>query len=597
MVPAYALVAAGLVLLMPALTYTGMLMTENAFFPAVVLSCFAMAAALERPTLLHQALALGAIAFACTVRFQALALLAVYATALALKLVLDLRAPDGGRGFRYVGRELRRFWPTGLVLLVGVFGYVALKARQGASLETGLGSYGGAVRLDYYDLSNVFDYVVDHFAELTFAVGLIPVSALILLVGLAVRRGASDAAERAFLAVAASAFVLIVIEVGAFASRFALRIEERNMFSVAPLLFLALCLWLAKGMPRPLFLTIAAAVVPAALLFSLDLAALLNIGILSDTFALIPLLRLSGEFEGTDTVQTLLVIGGVGAATAFALLPRRAAMALPIGLALFLGLSSYSVYGSVRDHSRATLALTNPSDPGWIDERIGADARAAYVYGATTDLVGEAQVLWQTEFWNRSVGEIYRLGPPEPTSLPQGTAAFVPTTGRIAATADPARYVVAPSILELDGTRLAQAGSLSLYRVDGPARLKSALGGVYRDGWMGSFAALTHYASPLRPGRLSVRLSRAGWGGPSPPGIVKIRVGPLTTTNGLPGISRVTATRSWTARSGATRRFVLPTPGAPYRVEVEVAPTFSPSDFGYPDPRQLGVQLDLRPAA
>ena len=49
----YALLAAVLVLLMPSLTYTGMLMTENAFFTAVVASCFAIALTLERPTLLR----------------------------------------------------------------------------------------------------------------------------------------------------------------------------------------------------------------------------------------------------------------------------------------------------------------------------------------------------------------------------------------------------------------------------------------------------------------------------------------------------------------------------------------------------------------
>ncbi len=84
-----------LVLLMPALSYTGMLMTENAFFLAFVTACFAIALALERPTLLHQGLAIAAIGFTCAVRFQGLVLVAVYLAALALKLAFDLRAPDG----------------------------------------------------------------------------------------------------------------------------------------------------------------------------------------------------------------------------------------------------------------------------------------------------------------------------------------------------------------------------------------------------------------------------------------------------------------------------------------------------------------------
>ena len=93
MSPAYAALASALVLLMPSLLYTGMLMTENAFFPAFVATAYAMALTLERPTLLRQALVLIGIAVTCVVRVQALVLVPIYAAALALKLVLDLRAP------------------------------------------------------------------------------------------------------------------------------------------------------------------------------------------------------------------------------------------------------------------------------------------------------------------------------------------------------------------------------------------------------------------------------------------------------------------------------------------------------------------------
>ena len=69
------------------------------------------------------------------------------------------------------------------------------------------------------------------------------------------------------------------------------------MFCVAPPLFLAFTLWLARGLPRPAILTIVAAAGPPALLLTLDLKSLLQIGILSDTFALIPLLRASNALE------------------------------------------------------------------------------------------------------------------------------------------------------------------------------------------------------------------------------------------------------------------------------------------------------------
>jgi hypothetical protein len=596
--PGYALVAAVLVLMMPALTYTGMLMTENAFFPAVVTACFLIALTLERPTVLHQALALAAIGVASAIRFQGLVLLVVLATALALKLVLDLRAPDGGRGVRFVLQELRRFLPSALTLVLLAGAYVVVKASEGAGLESGLGSYGGIVKVEY-DVSSAAGWVVDHFAELSLSVAVVPVSALIVLFGLAVRGWATNATERAFLAVAASAFVLIVVQVGVYASRFALRIEERNMFSVAPLLFLALMLWIARGMPRPLLLTAFAAFIPAALLLTLDLGSLLNVGILSDSFGLIPLLRLSGQIDGgVEAVETILWIGGFAAGLAFALVPRRyAKVVLPAGLALFLVVSSYSVFGAIRDHARATRALTGAFDASWIDHRIGTGSDAVFLYGGTADLRNEAQVMWQTEFWNRSIGAVSRLGAPEPAPLPESTARFHPVTGRLEPESGSAsagiRYMVAPTGVELSGTSLESQGPLTLYRVEEPVRLISHLGGVYPDGWMGSDAALTHYASPGRSRRLSVRVSRPEWMRRSPRSLVTIAIGPIGDLNGAPTIAHVTARRKWTIQTGMSRRFELPTPSSGFRLQIHVEPTFSPASFGGGDTRHLGARLEL----
>jgi hypothetical protein len=598
MSPGYALLAPALVLLMPAMTYTGMLMTENAFFPAFVTACFVIAVSLERPTLVRQALALAAIGVTFAVRPQGIVLLVIYITALALKLMFDLRAPGGPRGLGYIGRELRRYLPTGLALFALAVGYVALKTAQGLGLESGLGAYGGVVKVEY-DVSPAAEWVVDHFAEIGLSVALIPVSALIVLFGLAARGWASTAAERAFVAVAASTFVLVVIQVGVYASRFSIRIEERNMFVVAPVLFLAFGLWLARGVPRPLVLTAIAAIVPAALLFTLDLASLLNIGILSDTFSLIPLMRLSSLVDGgTDTVQLLLRAGGVAAALAFALVPRRAAaIVLPSIVVAFLVLASYSVFGSIRDHSRATLALLESDDPSWIDTRIGADSNAVFLYGGSADAFAEAQLLWQLEFWNRSIGPIFNLGLPDPAAQAADGAVFDALTGRILTAKPTSRYVVAPSSLTLHGTTLEQHGRHVLYRIRPPLRLATHLGGVHPDSWMGDFAALTHYTKPRRPGRLRVRVFRTGWEGPSPPGDVTIQVGALANMNGQPGIAEVAASRTWTVRSGMTRSFVLPTPGVPYRLEIRVQPTFSPTDYGHGDPRVLGAQIQLEPVS
>jgi hypothetical protein len=332
---------------------------------------------------------------------------------------------------------------------------------------------------------------------------------------------------------------------------------------------------------------------------TLDLTSLLQIGVLSDTFALVPLLRAQNALDGgVETVRALVLLGGVAGAVAFAVLPRRiAAPVLPAAIALFLAVWSYSLFTSIRDHSRATLALTDPSDPSWIDRRIGPDGDAAFLYGTSADPYGEAQIMWQTEFWNRSVGAIYAIGFPDPASLAGTTAAtFDALTGRITtAGADlaPARYAVAPATAQLAGSVVAQEGRLALSRIEPPLRFATHLGGVYADGWMGAFAAQTHYATPSRRGRMHVRVSREGWGRASPAGKVSIKVGPLVAVGGQAAVGEPSASRTWTVRSGKAKSFTLPTPKSPFRLEVRITPTFSPADYGEADARQLGAQLQI----
>jgi hypothetical protein len=85
----WALVAAALTLAVPGLAYSGLLMTEVAFFPVFVLAAWTMARAVESPSAARQALALGAIALAVATRLQALVLLPAYVTAIAVHAALS----------------------------------------------------------------------------------------------------------------------------------------------------------------------------------------------------------------------------------------------------------------------------------------------------------------------------------------------------------------------------------------------------------------------------------------------------------------------------------------------------------------------------
>jgi hypothetical protein len=596
---AYAALATGLTALMPSLLYAGMLMSENGFLPAFLLATLVVALALERPTLGRQALAFAAIGLACFIRVQGIVLLAVLPTAVLLASVLEARVAPAGSRLRAAMHYLARFWPSAAVLVLLSFAYVALKVAQGRPLSTGLGGYQVVAEADY-TLVDASRWLFRSLADLSLATGMFPVAALIILVGLSLLRGARGKGERAFLATAVAAIAGITIQASLFASSFAFRIEERNMFCVFPLLFVAFVLWLHRGAPRrPWPLAALAASAPAAaVVFALPLQELLDIGILSDTFGLIPLLRLSEVISGgVGTVDVLLAVSAVVSALVFLLVPARLTALLPLSMAAFFVLSTYTVHGAIRKYAVNLRAATTVGDRSWIDRAVEEDQPVDYIYGAGSDVGIEASTLWQAEFWNKSLDDVYNIGIAPPYALTEVSAPLDWGTGRLRAAVPLDRFVVAAERFGIAGSVVARNGQLALYRTDPPARVRMTLEGVYLDGWTGGAAALTQYVTPgNRPVRLRVTLSRTGWTGRDLPGRVVLRLGPAVSRDDLATIDQVTATGEWTAHSGKSRVFTFQTPPPPYRLELLVSPTFSPSQFGASDSRELGVQLDVQRA-
>ncbi|HEY6836879.1 MAG TPA: hypothetical protein VI142_10585 [Gaiellaceae bacterium] len=590
--PWWALLVVALYFAMPDFAYTGEILTENAYVPAMILALFAIAVAIERPTVVRQLLALGAIGLAVSTRVQGLMLLILLPVAIGLALLLDGVAAAPGERRRVVTSRLRRFWPSlgGLVLCVLL--YVAYQTARGVSLGSGLGIYQQVSRV-HYAFVPTLRWSVYHLGELAFAAGMLPVAALIVLFGLACRREtAPTAAERAFLAVAATAVVLTVVQIGAFASRFSLRIEERYMFNVIPVLFLALVVWLARGLPRPPALTAAAVLVPVAFLFAVPFESLISSGAFhTDTFGLFPVWRLSLHFSGgLADVRILLGLGALVAGLLFACLPRRwARVAVPVAVAGFLVLSAESVFGQVTFLSSSTrLAGGLTGDPSWIDHAIGKNKRVEFLY--TTDIDANPHVLWQSEFWNRSVRRVFGVNAEVP-SIADVIAPLDAASGRIvpqlpAGSPDvKPRYVVAASNVHVNGAPLAHAGQLSLFRVRPPLRLATITSGITQDGWTSPSAVYTRFIPAPRGAHVVVAVSRPPLNGP-PPARVTVTVAPLSG-------GRVWQQQSWTLRNGATHHFDLPVRHAPFQVRLAVTPPFVPSQFGYADTRTLGVHATI----
>jgi hypothetical protein len=422
----------------------------------------------------------------------------------------------------------------------------------------------------------------------------VPMTALFILLVLAVRRpGDFSPSERAFLAVAASAVVWLVITVGAYASHFAERVEERNMFHVIPLLFCAFALWLFRGLPRPRLVAPIAAFIPALLLLLLPLHKLLLPSARTDSYSLIPLIRVSNFVDSVSTTKTLLVVGGLAVATVVVLAPRRLLRPLlPAGVGLFLVLGSYAVYGSVRDYSEDLARASASRSQDWIDDRIGREPRAAFLFGLGADPWREAPVGWQTEFWNRSLGRVYHLKPFY-SSFPERDATVDPSTGRITlaeggpGTQEPYAVVISP--LSVAGELVEGRFPLALYRVDTPLRATVLPEGLYPDGWTGKQAALSIFTTTgNRRGRLELFLSRQHRNYPGAPSShVTAVVSPI-------GGEGRTSSRRAVVSGERTTRMVFATPPPPFKVDLTVDQTFLPTQLGIEDARELGTRFDYR---
>jgi hypothetical protein len=583
--PVHALLAAVLTLLLPALFYSGILMTEGAFLPAFVLAGFSIAIALERPTLFHQLAALAAIVLAVSIRVQGIVLFLVIPTAAIAKIVLDLRAgvPRG----RLLA-ELRRLWPTGVLLVGGFVVYVIYKQVQGAPLSTGLGAYQDLAQ-KHYPVVGTARWAIKHLAELGLAVGLVPVSALIVELWLGFRGRVTTNAERTFLAVVTASMLWVLVEAGALAATVTPFVFERYTFYLEPLLLIAFVLWLARGLPRPLLGTAIAVAVPALLVRFLNFNIFVVPGSVNG-ISLDALFKFSTHLPGgIEELKWAVGAGALLGAFLFAISPRPVALvALPLLLAAYLVAASKPVF----DNAAATSVITREAagaDPSWVENAIGRKPSAVYLNTPP----GSSTTLLETEFWNRNVSGVYNLGPGEICGLSETATKIDVATGKVnppvAKRTDYAIDVRSASPGALVATGGPSEYPLALYRIRRPLRVPSTSEGVYGDGWMGESASFSVFgSSEERPVRLRLTLGRAGWGGPDVPGHTLILVGKPSSENGK--LVKVYDTRRWVIHRLAQRAFTFDV-RPPVRIEVHVRPTFSPSQFGLPDTRQLGAQV------
>jgi len=465
-----ALVAAALTVAAPGLAYSGLVMTEVLFYPLFALAAWAGAEAIARPTRRTQVLLVLAVLAASATRIQAIVLLPALATAVLV---------DGAIARSWA--NLRRLAPAAAGLGVLAIAWI------GWRLGSGSGTLGGyeVIASPSYSVGDAARFVVYHAASLLILCGLFPAAAVALMLVQGLRRGESDSRVRAYVVVASSLSVWLVVEVGIFASRYSDRIVERNLIGLAPVLFLGLVLWLERGRQGTFVERAAIAAAAAAVLLVLPLKRCVNIFGTHDAMTLVPLYKLLQTSSPGTLVAVYSAVAGVAAAS-FALLPRGALRVVPAVLLVALAAASVVSSRFVAQEARAQQRTFLGDDPRWVDHH--ATAPAAYLYDGEPSWNG----VWETLFWNMRADRVYDLGEDEvPGPLPQshvevqpdGTV-FVPPSAR-----QPSPYAVASTWIALAGDRAAQVtqqgltqAGLVLWRVDPPLRVSTWESGVQVNG-------------------------------------------------------------------------------------------------------------------
>jgi Dolichyl-phosphate-mannose-protein mannosyltransferase len=459
----FALAAAALSVAIPSLVYTGTLMTENAFYAVFLCVALVLVRMLERPTRANQLGALALCALAYGTRQQALALFAAVLTA---PLLL---------GLRRLGRFRTLYFAAGGLAALAL----VVEAVRGRSPLSLLGAYETAGRHGY-SVGAVAKWLLWHVAELDLYLGIIPVAAFVVL---AFAWRSLDAPQRAFMAGAATLTGWLLLEVAAFATLPGVaRVEERNTFYVAPLFLIALLLWVQLGAPRPRSVAAASAVGAALLVATLPFPRLIRPEITSDTLAFVPWWKVHEQGLALHDVRLVATACALGAAALFLVVPQRWALALPLLVLAYFSVVQQPVQDRAELASHHARAAGVGGRPDWVDRGLPKGSSVGVLWSGHLD----PHVVWENEFFNRSIGAVYDVGRPAPGNL-ASTPVRVGKVG-VVRRQPPERLLLSDGTLDLRGARRASdaESGVSVWGVASPVRAVTSVTGLYpNDNWSG----------------------------------------------------------------------------------------------------------------
>jgi len=470
----WAVLAAGLSVAIPSSISIGTVMTESLSYVATAWALYAIAVALERPSVFRQFAVLAAVAAAFLTRPQFGVLYGTWIGALA---TLWLIAPWTRPRTR---SDLLRLWPTALPLVLTVIAFCA-RLASGGDASGSFGAY--SVLWRGYNVLDVGKWFAYHVGDFTVYLAIVPVAvAPIVLWSLARAGCAGSRPAAAFVALFAAANVSGLLVVAAFASTpwgFD-RLHDRYGFYLLPLWLIGLVVWLDSGLPRPLLASAIGLVAALAFPLILPFDQLANeAGI--DTVPGALWERIAAEAAGPGPASGSLALGifVVGLIAATLLLPRRIArVALPVAVAATFAAMSYFAWERMAG-APEDLVFAGGFQRTWIDERVSKNDTVTKLYADTTcGSALERHAIYLSEFFNSTVDRAAYLRGSVPDGLPIERVDVARSGELETSPGKPlvADYVFTQPGIELAGRRIAEgtAARLVLWRVGGPVRVVGA---------------------------------------------------------------------------------------------------------------------------
>jgi hypothetical protein len=435
-------------------------------------------------------------------------------------------------------------------------------------------------------------------AALAIGLGVLPMITGLASLWIPERR--HDPAWRAFAAYTGSAILFFwlytAVKAAYLSTQVFTRIEERNLIYLGPLLIVGTVVYFCSKPWLPGLVAAAAITTFLVLYYGYQL---------DDPYFESPgygIAAFANRNLGWDQhdIRIALAVTCVACLLA-ALIPlaRRLRPLLVVVTALVLAwmlTGQITVAQGAAAGSRALLA-NFVSPPDFVDRETN---RAGTTFMGQNLSAGQDVGVWLLEFWNRSVKNIWTLDGSAPgpglTTTPDLTA----RDGRLSS--DPfLPYVIATNGVDLIGKIVDSRPNLQLLRLTTrPWRLKQSFYGRSDDGWItgangdatsadGTYA---YFGPETKPGILTLNVRRSGFCHDSPGTNATVTVGPVALNEQrAPVVDHPTYVKRFhvaDCSNNVIRVKVRP----PVAAQVHVTPLTLGTDYGVPDSREFGVQLD-----